>query len=100
MELDICCIVDGQIIIGEAKSIDSLKATKNPDKVVRKYRYIAQKMRASALIFSTSQQKWDEPSGKAIKELREREPFFRVYSYTAQALKPPPKIATPLPPQT
>lgn len=100
MELDICCIGDGQIIIGEAKSNDSLKANKNPDKVVKKYRYIAQKMRASALIFSTSQPKWDEPSEKAIKELRERDPFFRVYSYTAQTLKPPPKIATPFPPQT
>ena len=94
MELDICCIGDGQIIIGEAKSNNSLKSNKNPDKVVKNYRYIAQKMRASALIFSTSHPKWDEPSERAIKELRERDPFFRVYSYTAEMLKPPPKVPT------
>jgi hypothetical protein len=87
MEIDICCILDGKIIIGEAKSTDSLASNKqNAQQVVNRYRILAEKMRASALMFSTTEEAWETSTSAAIDNLVEQVPFLKVYRYLKSQL--------------
>jgi hypothetical protein len=87
MEIDICCIMDSRIIIGEAKSNNSLKAHgKKPMQVMAKYEALAKAMKASGIIFSTTEPEWDEPSQKAIDHLRKHNPLLRIYNYRSRDL--------------
>jgi DNA-directed RNA polymerase subunit RPC12/RpoP len=89
MEIDICCIMDNRIIIGEAKSNNSLKAHgKKPMQVTAKYEELARAMKASGIIFSTTEPDWDEPSQHAIAHLIKDNPLLRIYNYRSGNLKP------------
>jgi hypothetical protein len=89
MEIDICCIMDNQIIIGEAKSNNSLKANgKKPTQVTAKYEDLAKAMNASSIIFSTTEPEWDEPSRKAIDHLKKHNPLLQIYDYRHEQLYP------------
>ena len=61
MELDLCCIPDGRLCIGEAKSngkVSSLCASQ--------YKGMALKIGATRVVFATSEQKWPQGSENAI----------------------------------
>lgn len=83
MEIDICCIANGRMYIGEAKSNDSLKSdTKNPVKAVGRYRHFAEGLGATGVIFATSQPAWDDVSEKAITEAFAKYPHLIVRNLT------------------
>lgn len=62
-ELDICCIANGKLIIGEAKSTDSLK---NAD--VKKYRELGEKLGVSKVVFATSSNSWKKETEQIINK--------------------------------
>ncbi len=87
IEIDICCIMDNRMIIGEAKSNGSLKDhDQKPTQVVAKYEKLAKEMGATGIIFSTTELGWDEPSQQAIDNLRKHNPLLQVYNYRSRDL--------------
>ena len=87
MEIYICCIVNNQVAIGEAKNNGSLKnEDQKPAQVVAKYRTLAREMGATALVFATSEPSWDEPSQSAIDSIRQHDPLLFVYNYRGTEL--------------
>jgi hypothetical protein len=87
MEIDIPCIMNGKMIIGEAKSVDTLAVKGMASaQVVKKYREMAEVFGASGVIFSTSMPAWDEMTEKAIDEAFAERPHLKVYKYTAAQL--------------
>jgi hypothetical protein len=90
MEVDILCLLDNRMVIGEAKSNNSLKGKGvKPPQVVGKYEKLAKQMSASAIVFSTSETEWDEASRKAIEHCRKHNPLLRIYDYRKEQLAPP-----------
>jgi len=79
MELDICCIPDGKLCIGEAKSNGTL-ATKgvSASTAATKYRDLAVKLGATRVVFSTSSDAWDNPSETAIDSVFSTLPHIQV----------------------
>jgi hypothetical protein len=87
MEIDICCIVDGKLIIGEAKSVGSLASNKGTaPQIIERYRKVADLISASGLIFSTTATEWDEGTRQAIDELRKNFPLLHLYNYRSENL--------------
>jgi hypothetical protein len=79
MEIDICCISDGRICIGEAKSNDSIATNQiTPQKVAERYRDLAIKMGASMVVFSTSKACWAQPTFEAIAQAFDPHPYIEV----------------------
>jgi hypothetical protein len=87
MEVDIPCIMNGKMIIGEAKSVDTL-ATKGVTaaQAAVKYRDLAEQLGAHGVIFSTSMPEWDETTHKAIDAAFARYPHLKGYRYTGAQL--------------
>jgi hypothetical protein len=87
MEIDVPCIMNGKMIIGEAKSVDTL-AIKGMTAVqaAAKYRDLAEQLGASGVIFSTSMPDWNEATHKAIDSTFGPYPHLKVYKYTAVQL--------------
>lgn len=89
LEIDICCIMDNRMIIGEAKSNDSLKVDgQRATKLTGKYEKLAKRMGASGIIFSTTEPDWDQPSKDAIDQMRKHNPLLWVYDYRQRDLNP------------
>jgi hypothetical protein len=89
MEIDICCIIDNRMIIGEAKSNDSLKVDGHrATKLTGKYEDLAKRMGASGVVFSTTEPDWDQPSKDAIDHMREHNPLLWIYNYRQRDLNP------------
>lgn len=87
MEIDIPCIMNSKMIIGEAKSVETLAAKGvTCDRAALKYRDLAEKLGASGIIFSTSMPEWNEATHKAIDAAFARHPHLKVYRYTAAQL--------------
>lgn len=87
MEIDILCIAEGKMLIGEAKSTASLKSdTKGPAKVANQYRHVIESLGATGAVFATSQTAWDEPSAKAIDDAFRPYPFLDVRRLTHDQL--------------
>lgn len=64
-EIDICCILDGKIIIGECKVDNKLK-----DKEIKKYKDIYEEIGAEKIIFSTFNKKgWSGGTLNKFKEI-------------------------------
>ena len=60
MEVDICCLMDGSLIIGEAKTADVLdKSRKGERTIISKYQQAASDLGASAVVFATISPTWD-----------------------------------------
>ena len=87
MEIDIPCIMNGKMIIGEAKSVDTL-ATKGvtATQTAAKYCELAEEMGAVGVIFSTSTSDWDVTTHKAIDNVFAQHPHLKIYRYTAAQL--------------
>jgi hypothetical protein len=81
MEIDICAISAGQLLIGEAKSNDSLKSNKrNPAIVAERYRTMAEAMNASGVVFATYTESWDSTSLTAMDTEFAKNPYLRPNS--------------------
>lgn len=66
MEIDICCVVDGNIVIGECKKGTSLKDGQYTDEdIIKKYLKLAKSIGAHMLVFSTIS-KWSNSTLKLL----------------------------------
>jgi len=87
LEIDICCVVDGKLCIGEAKSNDSLEGDKlTPAQTAERYRDLALAMGASMVVFSTSASRWNQASLDAIRTAFEKHPHIAVRHWTGSIL--------------
>jgi hypothetical protein len=86
MELDIGCIMDGKLFIGEAKSGNTLQAEVSALKCATKYRDLALNLGASGVVFSTTEPNWNEASRKAMKDAFEDYLQFRIIKFTEATL--------------
>jgi hypothetical protein len=87
MEIDICCIPDGDLCIGEAKSSDTLESTDvSASCAAGKYRDLAVKFGATRVVFSTSSALWDKMSETAIDSAFKAFPHILVSKLTASDL--------------
>ena len=64
LEIDFCVASDGEIIIGESTIIDKLAQKK-----IRKYKHIANSLRASSVIFSTFGESWNDSTKEYVREI-------------------------------
>jgi hypothetical protein len=68
-ELDICCVINGELTIGEAKKNKYLgKTAREEREVVNKYFDLAQKIGASQVVFATYSEQWRDETLKLINE--------------------------------
>jgi hypothetical protein len=89
MEIDICCVIDNRMIIGEAKSNDSLKVDGlKASKLTGKYEDLAKRMGATGVVFSTTAPDWDQPSKDAIDHMRKHNPLLWIYDFRQRDLNP------------
>lgn len=70
MEIDICAVYDGDIILRECKKSCRLEKSSSKEKeIIGKYLAIAEKIGAKRLIFSTFQEKWADAMMDNVHEL-------------------------------
>ncbi|MDO8870091.1 MAG: hypothetical protein Q7V10_05005 [Methanobacteriaceae archaeon] len=75
-EIDICCISDGKIIVGECKIDNKLE-----DVEIEKYKEIYQEIGADKIIFSTFDEKgWSEGTIKKFEKILGNEVKFEVFN--------------------
>jgi hypothetical protein len=87
LEIDVCCIADGRLCIGEAKSSDSLAGNAlTPMQTVERYRDLALKMGASIVVFATTELSWDQPSREAMRHAFNDYPHIEILKLTAANL--------------
>lgn len=87
IELDICCIPEGQFCIGEAKSNGTLSAVGVPaTALAQKYQQLADELGIPKVVFSTSAQIWDKSSEIAIESAFNNYPHITVSKLTAADL--------------
>ncbi|HEY3136894.1 MAG TPA: hypothetical protein VGL29_12765 [Blastocatellia bacterium] len=69
MEIDICCIVDGILTIGEAKTQNRLdsSATREIESLTR-YRDLARKILPRRVVFATWAERWSDTTQERIRE--------------------------------
>lgn len=69
LELDICCIADGQLTIGEAKRANRLgKTAREEREEVNKYFDLVQKIGATQVVFATHSERWRDETERIIAE--------------------------------
>lgn len=68
VELDICLAVNDLVIVGEAKSNDTLKAGKNTEEAARRLVIGAQLLRADEIVLATSRPRWVEGTMDAVQK--------------------------------
>ena len=79
IEIDVCCVTDGRLCIGEAKSVDSISTNQlNPQQTAERYRDLAIKMGASLVVFSTSQTIWGHATLDALSQAFKPYPSIEV----------------------
>jgi hypothetical protein len=66
-EIDINCILDGKLIIGECKSSDTI-----PKKQIKKYIRLTKELKIDILVFSTTEHKWNKSTLKELKEQKKK----------------------------
>lgn len=75
-EIDICCIPDGVLTIGEAKKDNRLGATEREEvQAIAKYRDLAQKIGATQVIFATTAAAWSDATVENAKKTFENTPI-------------------------
>jgi hypothetical protein len=82
MELDILCVADGAMMIGEAKKEDRLGTSKREEiETVRRYNRLAEQIGAEALVFATFADTWSDNTQKYIGDnVRDRDLIFLTRS--------------------
>lgn len=69
LELDICCVADGQLTIGEAKRGNRLGKTAREERAeVNKYFDLAHKIGATQVVFATYSERWRDETERIIVE--------------------------------
>lgn len=69
MELDILCVTDGAMMIGEAKKEDRLGNSKRHEiETIKAYNRSAEQLGADALVFATFADKWSSNTEKNIRD--------------------------------
>jgi hypothetical protein len=73
IESDICCIVDRQLCIGEAKIKDTIETTKGKEAAtISAYRDLGAVLGARTVIFATTQPAWSERTKAIIRAVFNR----------------------------
>jgi hypothetical protein len=68
-EIDICCIPDGVLTVGEAKTDNRLGSTAGEeDQEIAKYRALARKIAARQVVFATISPAWSDTTTTKIRE--------------------------------
>ncbi len=67
VELDICVILDGRIIVGEAKSNNSLKAKNGTQEAAARLVRAAQVLTADEIVLATSEAAWAKGTLDIVK---------------------------------
>ena len=87
LEMDICCIANGKLCIGEAKSNGDLKGKDlTALQTATRYRDLALKIGASMVVFSTTDDSWNPASVKAMDDAFGDHPHIDVKRWTAATL--------------
>jgi hypothetical protein len=86
LEMDICCIANGKLCIGEAKSNGDLKGDLTEIQTAERYRDLALKIGATMVKFSTTEDAWTEASTKAMNEAFASHPHIEVKKWTSAVL--------------
>jgi hypothetical protein len=84
--MDICCIANGKLCIGEAKSNGDLKSDLTEIQTAERYRDLALKIGATMVMFSTTEDAWTEASIKAMNEAFASHPHIEVKKWTSSVL--------------
>jgi hypothetical protein len=87
LEMDICCIVNGKLCIGEAKSTGDLSG-KNLTvlQTSNRYRDLALRIGATVVVFGTTAEDWSAASHKAIDSSFAPHPHIQVRIMTSSDL--------------
>ncbi len=76
-EIDLCCVLDGEIFIGECKTSKTVN-----QKDIKKYFELATEVGAQGLIFSTLSPEWSEGTRNNILKLsRDKELKIKLYKH-------------------
>jgi hypothetical protein len=87
MEIDICCVPDGKLCIGEAKSNGTLASKGiSAGTTAAKYRDLAIRLGATRVVFTTSTEAWDKTSEQAIDSAFGALPQIQVSTWAASDL--------------
>ncbi len=87
LELDVCCVTDGRLCIGEAKSRNGLKSKgMSAQMTAERYRDLAVKMGATMVVFSTTEPLWSKSSLDAIENVFTNYPYIDVRRITGTSL--------------
>lgn len=87
LEVDLCCIANGRLCIGEAKSNNSLAGKDlTPKQTAERYRDLALKIGASMVIFSTTEPAWNQSSSDAMRMTFEGYPHIEVLKLSSTSL--------------
>jgi hypothetical protein len=87
LEMDICCIGNGKLCIGEAKSTGDLSGNNlTAIGTAARYRDLALRIGASIVVFSTSADAWTAASLKAINDSFAPHPHIQVRILTSDIL--------------
>jgi len=87
LEMDICCIPNGKLCIGEAKSNGDLAGNNlTAIEIAERYRDLALKIGASMIVFSTSADSWSAASVQAIDQTFAAHPHIEIKKWTSGVL--------------
>jgi hypothetical protein len=87
LEIDVCCIANGRLCIGEAKCNDSLAGKDlTPKQTAERYRDLALKMGASFVVFATTEPAWNQSSRDAMRMAFEDYPQIEVMGLASGSL--------------
>jgi hypothetical protein len=87
LEADVCCIANGRLCIGEAKSTESLEGDKlTAMRAAERYRDLAIEIGASMAVFSTSAKAWNQASRDAMHIVFEKCAHIEVLKWASSTL--------------
>jgi hypothetical protein len=67
VELDMCLVIDGRIVVGEAKSNRTLSGNKGTQEAARRLVHAAQLLSADEIVLATSQSSWAKDALSAVE---------------------------------
>lgn len=86
-EVDLFCVVDGILTVGEAKKEDRLgKNTSDENAEIRKYKRIAASLAARHLVFATLSDAWNMQTRERILSAFSDMPYVGLKFLTSQEL--------------
>jgi hypothetical protein len=69
VEIDICAVVDGRIVIGEAKSNNTLRGDRGTEDVAKGLAHAAQLLSADEIVLATSRARWAKDVVRTVKDV-------------------------------